>query len=128
MSAENGIPEKGSLLDDINEFGRLINDLAVSMGKEPTCKPITLSPITVKVAKLEGYAAEKANAPLPEILTCPFCGDNAHSVSYSEADWYVTCNGERDEECQGIRDEPMGYLTERFAIEAWNKRFTREQE
>lgn len=122
MSVENGIPEKGSLLDDINEFGRLVNNLAVSMGKEPTCKPITLRPITAQVAKLSGWPAEKANSPLPEILTCPFCGDEAHSVADSEADWRVTCNGERDEECRGIMLEPMGYLTERFAIEAWNKR------
>lgn len=30
----------GSLLADMNEFGRLVNDLSVSMGGEPVCKPI----------------------------------------------------------------------------------------
>ncbi len=58
MSIQDGIPEKGSLLDDINEFGRLVNDLAVSLGKEPTCKPITLKPITTKVAKMRNLLAE----------------------------------------------------------------------
>lgn len=103
-------------IDEANEQ----RELAVLMGKEPTCKPISLHPITGRV--VVGWDAERTNSPLPKPLACPFCGDDAHTVADSEADWRVTCNGNIDEECRGIMQEPMGYLTERFAVEAWNKR------
>jgi|GEM_PF-5945013 len=62
-----------------------------------------------------------------EIITidrCPFCGDAATSFfSNGDVAWHVSCHGELDEECRGIdTDDGPGYITEKFAIEAWNKR------
>lgn len=56
---------------------------------------------------------------------CPFCGDGAHVIKREGFDFDVTCHGEIDEECRGVillENFHTGYLTEQFAIDAWNKR------
>lgn len=58
-------------------------------------------------------------------MYCPYCGDSAHVIGKDDVVFDVTCNGDVDEECRAvIREENFqtGYLDEKWAIAAWNKR------
>lgn len=58
---------------------------------------------------------------LPALETCAYCGGPCHT--FYATGWGVSCNAAREdnEECAGFRDEG-GYVTERDAIEAHNRR------
>lgn len=78
---------------------------------------------------LHDHAIRKLDGTLLRGHLCPFCGDGAKVIKREGADFDVTCHGELDEECRGVIVEEnfnTGYLTEQFAIDAWNKRASNE--
>lgn len=63
------------------------------------------------------------NPNVEKLSLCKFCGDSASTFQDAkDTTWHVGCDGSVDEECRGFDDgSGPGYLSEQYAVEAWNK-------